>query len=186
MLPTWSRFLIFPLLGGFLGYLTNWIAITLLFRPRRKILGIQGILQKRKAILAEKASEVIREYLLNTNELKKVVDKEKVRQSIKKLVDKTLFLMPRMGRKVLASTLREITYLYFFDKDGYIKDEMLELALSDTDLENIVKEKILNYEIAELEMIIKKASSTEITFILMSGAVLGLIIGLIESFLPFF
>ncbi|MCK4796520.1 MAG: DUF445 family protein [Spirochaetes bacterium] len=183
-LPEWSKFIIFPLLGSLLGYLTNWIAITLLFRPRKKILGIQGLLEKRKMIIAQKAGELIREYLLNTGELKKVIDKEKVKQSIAKLVDKTLIFMPKLGKRLLSKTLREITYLYFFDKDGYIKDEMLELALSDADLENIVTEKIMNYDINELEHIIKKAAGTEISFILLSGAVLGFIIGIIEAFLP--
>ena len=184
LLPEWSKFIIFPILGGFLGYLTNWIAIKLLFRPRKKILGIQGLLEKRKIIIAQKAAEVIRQYLLNTNELKKVVDKQKVKQSISKLVDKTLILVPNIGKRILSKVLRELTYFYFFDKDGLIKDEMLELAINDTDLENIITEKIINYDISQLEEIIKKASGTEITFILLSGAVLGLIIGIIEALLP--
>jgi uncharacterized membrane protein YheB (UPF0754 family) len=183
-LPEWSRFVLFPIIGGLLGYMTNWIAITLLFKPRKKILGIQGLLQKRKVTIAQKAAEVIREYLLNTQELKKVVDKEKVEKSIEKLVEKTLYLVPGAGQKVLSKILRDLTYLYFFDKDGYIKDEMLELALSDADLENIIIEKILNYDIGELEKIIKKASGTEIRFILFSGLVLGILIGIIEAFLP--
>ena len=185
LLPLWSKFLIYPLLGSFLGYITNWIAIKLLFRPKNKILGIQGLLQKRKFLIAQKAGEVIREYLLSTQEIKKVVDKDKVKKSINKLVDKTLFLVPKLGKRVLSKILREITYLYFFDKSGYIKDEMLELALSDADLENIIKEKIINYDIGELENIINKVSHTEIRFILYSGAILGLFIGIIEALLPF-
>lgn len=186
ILPPWSKFIIYPLLGSFLGYITNWIAIKLLFRPKKKILGIQGLLQKRKALIAQKAGEAIREYLLNTKEIKKVVDKDKVKKSIIKLVDKTLVFVPRLGKRILSKILREMTYLYFFDKkSGYLKDEMLELALSDSDLENIIKDKIMNYDIGELEDIINKVSHTEISFILYSGAVLGLIIGIFEALLPF-
>jgi uncharacterized membrane protein YheB (UPF0754 family) len=186
ILPAWSKFIIYPFLESFLGYITNWIAIKLLFRPKKKIFGIQGLLQKRKSLLAQKAGEAIREYLLNTQEIKKVVDKEKVKKSINKLVDKTLLFVPRLGKKALSKILREMTYLYFFDKkSGYIKDEMLELALSDSDLENIIREKIMNYDIGEIEDIINKVSHTEIRFILYSGAVLGLIVGIIEVFLPF-
>jgi uncharacterized membrane protein YheB (UPF0754 family) len=183
-LPYWSRFLISPLVGGFVGFITNWIAITLLFRPKKKILGIQGLLQKRKSLIAQKAAEIIREYLLNTNEIKKVVDKKKVEDSIKKLVDRTLKYFPGFGKKLLSKVLRDMTYFYFFDKSGYIKDEMLELALSDADLENIVTEKIMNYDISELEKIIKQASGPEINFILISGLVLGVIIGLLQALLP--
>ncbi len=186
ILPQWSKFIIYPFLGAFVGYITNWIAIKLLFRPKKKILGIQGLLQKRKELLAQKAGEAIREYLLNTQEIKKVVDKDKVKKSINKLVDRTLVYVPHLGKKVLSKILREMTYLYFFDKkSGYIKDEMLELALSDSDLENIIKEKIMSYDIGELENIINKVSHTEISFIIYSGAVLGLIVGILELFLPF-
>jgi uncharacterized membrane protein YheB (UPF0754 family) len=181
----WNKFIIYPFLGGFIGYITNWVAIKLLFRPKEKIFGIQGLIQKRKAILAEKISVIIREYLLNTSEIKKVVDKDKVRSSINKLVDKTLSLLPKIGRKILSKTLREITYLYFFDSDGFVKDEILELALSDADLENIIKNKILNYDIGKLEAIIYKVSSTEIKFILWTGGVIGFLIGIIQAFLPF-
>lgn len=178
------KIIIYPLLGALIGYSTNWIAITLLFKPKNKIFGIQGLLQKRKRLIAEKAAELIREYLLNTNELKKVLDKTKVKESIFKLVDRSIRVVPGPIKKLISKTLREIVYKFFFDKEGYIKDEILELALSDADLENIVIEKIMNYDITELEKIIKQASSVEINFILFSGAVLGMIIGLIQAFIP--
>jgi len=184
ILPAWSKFILHPLLGGIIGYLTNWVAITLLFKPKNKILGVQGLLQKRKRIIAETAAEVIRQYLLNTAELKKVVDKDKVRDSISKLVDKTIILLPKTLKKMLSKILRELTYFYFFDKNGYMKDEIIELAVSDSDLEKIVIDKIMDYDISEIERIIKKASSTEISFILWSGAALGVLIGIIQALLP--
>ncbi|HNZ26935.1 MAG TPA: DUF445 family protein [Spirochaetota bacterium] len=179
------RYVTYPLLGAGLGSMTNWIAITLLFRPRKKILGVQGLLQKRKGLIAVKAAEIIREYLLNTNELKKVMDKDKARTGIDRLVEKTLAIVPRLGRKIFSKALREIAYKFFFDDEGYVKKEILELALNDSDLEKIVVEKISNYDISELERIIKKASGAEINFIIWSGGVLGFFVGLVEVFLPF-
>lgn len=179
------RFIIYPFLGAFLGYITNWIAITLLFRPRKKILGIQGLLEKRKEIIAKKAAEVVREYLFNTKELQKVMNKRKVENSINKLVDKTLLKFPSLIKKGFSVVLREITYAYFFDKNGLIKDEIMELAITDTEFEKVVIDKINGYDISEIEKIIKKASGTEMMFILTSGAVLGFIVGMVEAILPF-
>ena len=179
------RFIIYPFLGAFLGYITNWIAITLLFRPKKKILGIQGLLEKRKDIIAKKAAEVIREYLFNTKELQKVMNKKKVEESINKLVEKTLLRFPSLIKKGFSIILREVTYAYFFDKNGLIKDEIMDLAITDTEFEKIVIDKINGYDISQIEKIIKKASGPEIMFILISGAVLGFIIGLIEALLPF-
>ena len=47
-----------PIIGFFIGYVTNWIAIIMLFHPRRKIFGIQGVIPKRKEILAQKIGEI--------------------------------------------------------------------------------------------------------------------------------
>jgi uncharacterized membrane protein YheB (UPF0754 family) len=53
------QILIFVLVGGLIGYFTNTLAIYMLFHPRKSLLGIQGIIPKRKDKLAEKISENI-------------------------------------------------------------------------------------------------------------------------------
>jgi len=60
----------------------------------------------------------------------------------------------------------------------------MELAITDTEFEKIVIDKINSYDISQIEKIIKKASGPEMMFILISGAVLGFIIGIIEALLP--
>ncbi|MBN1197033.1 MAG: DUF445 family protein [Candidatus Aminicenantes bacterium] len=180
----WPRLLIFPLLGALLGYLTNWLAITLLFRPRRRILGIQGLLEKRKAEIARNTAQIVRTHLLNTKEIRRLVDRNKARRSIDRLVDRQLSLMPRLARRVLSRGLRELTYHYVFDGDGYVKEEILELALNDADLEKIMVDKITATDLSQLERIIRQASGPEIRFILFSGAILGFLVGLVEALLP--
>jgi uncharacterized membrane protein YheB (UPF0754 family) len=58
----WKIFLI-PLTGFVIGYFTNYIAIKMLFHPRRKILWIKGVLPKRKEILARKIGEITPEIM---------------------------------------------------------------------------------------------------------------------------
>jgi len=41
-------------MGFVIGFLTNWLAILALFRPRRRILGFQGLLPRYKKELAKK------------------------------------------------------------------------------------------------------------------------------------
>ena len=48
------RFAFFPLIGAFIGLVTNWIAIRLLFRPRRRMLGFQGLIPKYRREIAER------------------------------------------------------------------------------------------------------------------------------------
>jgi uncharacterized membrane protein YheB (UPF0754 family) len=58
-----NSYIILPLTGAVIGYLTNYIAIKFLFYPRNKKFGIQGLIPKRKEILAEKIAEASLEFL---------------------------------------------------------------------------------------------------------------------------
>ena len=52
-----SPYIVFPVVGFFIGWITNVIAITFLFHPRKKILGFQGIIPHRRKELAKRISE---------------------------------------------------------------------------------------------------------------------------------
>jgi uncharacterized membrane protein YheB (UPF0754 family) len=56
-------FIILPIIGALIGWITNYIAIKMLFHPRKKILGFQGIIPKRKKILSEKISQASLSFL---------------------------------------------------------------------------------------------------------------------------
>jgi uncharacterized membrane protein YheB (UPF0754 family) len=43
--------------GFIIGFLTNWLAILSLFRPRKKILGFQGLIPRYKAEIGEKIGD---------------------------------------------------------------------------------------------------------------------------------
>jgi uncharacterized membrane protein YheB (UPF0754 family) len=49
---------IISVIAGFvIGFLTNWLAILSLFRPRKKVLGFQGLLPRYKREIGENISE---------------------------------------------------------------------------------------------------------------------------------
>ncbi len=58
-----NPFIIFPPIGALIGWLTNYIAIKMLFYPRKKFMGFQGIIPKRKQILSEKISQASLSFL---------------------------------------------------------------------------------------------------------------------------
>ncbi|WP_301924367.1 DUF445 domain-containing protein, partial [Ferruginibacter sp.] len=65
----WIGNIITILLSTFTGWVTTWIAIKMLFHPRRpiKILGltIQGIFPKNQRLIAEKLGQVVGKELLS-------------------------------------------------------------------------------------------------------------------------
>lgn len=58
-----TKILLIPVIGFIIGYFTNYIAIKMLFHPRKKIFGIQGVLPKRKEILARKIGQITPEIM---------------------------------------------------------------------------------------------------------------------------
>lgn len=57
------KILLIPVIGFIIGSATNYLAIIMLFHPRKKILGIQGLIIKRKQILAKKIGEAAPEIM---------------------------------------------------------------------------------------------------------------------------
>ena len=70
MLTLTTKIILMPIIGFIIGYFTNYIAIKMLFHPRNKILGIQGVIPKRKSQLARNISHISPE--LMPSEFKKI------------------------------------------------------------------------------------------------------------------
>ena len=87
--------LIPPSIGAIIGYFTNYIAIKMLFRPRKAyyFLGKRlpftpGLIPSKRGKLAEAIARVVRENLLTEESVKQRLNEENVRESIRSLVDR--------------------------------------------------------------------------------------------------
>ncbi len=94
-----STYIVAPLVGGFIGYITNDIAIRMLFRPHtaKYIFGMKvpftpGIIPKEKGRIAEAIGDVISNNLMNKEVLEKTLLSDemltKIRTSIDNFVSK--------------------------------------------------------------------------------------------------
>ncbi|KAK2324305.1 hypothetical protein XC50_00515, partial [Clostridioides difficile] len=69
------RILILAVIGGFIGYVTNVVAIRLIFRPIEPIkipilnIEIVGLIPKRRAEIAANVGEIIQEEFLSMDEI---------------------------------------------------------------------------------------------------------------------
>jgi uncharacterized membrane protein YheB (UPF0754 family) len=99
------RFLVYPLLGAFVGYITNYIAIKLLFRPKRRVLGVQGLLPKRKAEIAKRAGELVNDYLVNSEAIRLKIDIHKLHGAIDRFLGRGKALMQPSRRASAATRL---------------------------------------------------------------------------------
>lgn len=89
-----ASYIIAPLLGGVIGYITNDIAIRMLFRPHtaKYLFGMHipftpGIIPKEKGRIAEAVGGVISENLMNNEVLEKYLLSEEMIEKIKSAVE---------------------------------------------------------------------------------------------------
>lgn len=136
-----------PLIGAGIGYITNWIAVKMMFRPLTPIkIGkftlpfTPGIIPKNKSRIAESIGETISENLLTEEALKKTLLAEEMKQSLKYKVIETLNSISE----------KEITSKDFICQ--YIPENSYNMCLNNINekLTNSIYETIINYDIGKI------------------------------------
>ncbi len=99
-------YLIPPLLGAFIGYITNYIAIRMLFRPLRpwRLFGLRipltpGIIPAKRHELAEKIGDMVGSHLLTSEDVGRALEKKSFRRDLQEAVAEKLggFLDRELG-----------------------------------------------------------------------------------------
>lgn len=100
-----------PIIGGVIGYFTNYIAVKMLFRPLKPIkIGkytlpfTPGIIPKRKPALAHALGQAVGNSLLNKDELTKVLTSDHMRQTI------TNGIVKGFNDNVIERSIREVGF----------------------------------------------------------------------------
>ena len=102
----WLPYLMPPLLGALIGYVTNYIAIRMLFRPLHpwRLFGIRlpltpGIIPAKRGELAKRMGEMVGSHLLTTEDVRKTLEKPAFQRELKGAVNDKLrtFLDRELG-----------------------------------------------------------------------------------------
>ncbi len=185
-----------PLISSFIGWITTWVAIKMLFHPRKPVnilgLSIQGVFPKRQRQVAEQLGRVVANELIHFDEiaaqLKDPDQLNSLAPTIEKHLDNFLHVklkekMPVISMFVGEGTLQKI-------KEGMMEEIALLLpevihqytdSLSKKiDIEKMVTDKVANYSSDKLEEILQAVMKKEFWFLEVVAAVLGLLIGLLQ------
>lgn len=189
---TWDLILL-PIVAALIGWGTNVIAIKMLFWPRRPLKFFKweflGVLPKRKAEIAESIGDVLNNDLLPIHDLVDAINTKDNRHRVTKIISNNLTgkidrLLPRFMADAAKSKFShhlegfiavEIESL-FAQLGDTISQELQENQL----LGNLVEEKINSFDLMELEVLVLKVAQNELRYIEVFGAVIGLIIGIIQ------
>ena len=188
-----------PIISAFIGWFTNWIAIKMLFHPKKpvKILGITfvGIFPKRQAQFAEKLGKLVSAELLSFQDIEsKITNPDNINQLMPqidahidhflrvKLADQmpviSMFIGDKTIQQMKSVFMTELTELF----PGIMKSYMGNLQ-RDLDLEKIVIEKVKGFSSDKLEQILNDIMAKEFRFVEIIGGVLGFLIGIIQVIL---
>jgi uncharacterized membrane protein YheB (UPF0754 family) len=184
-----------PIIAGLIGWITNYIAVKMIFRPRREIrfagIRIIGLIPKRKHDLAIKIAETIEKELISHKDIREILQSEDFHlhagDMIRKKIDDFI------GEKLAANTL--LAMFIPSELSGKFSDMIMEELqkelpdLIDTlfasvenkiDFRNIIQNKIDGFDLSKLESIIYAIAAKELKAIEVLGGVLGFIVGLIQ------
>jgi uncharacterized membrane protein YheB (UPF0754 family) len=188
--------IIIPLISAFIGWVTNWVAIKMLFHPRqpKKILGVtfHGIFPKRQKQFAEKLGKLVSAEFLSFDDIEQKISNPENLKKIMPMIENHVddFLRNKLGNempvismfigdktinKLKESFMKEIEILFPLVMKKYaanLKDEL--------DLEKIVIEKVSGFSSDKLEEVLQQIMSKEFRFVEIIGAVIGFIIGLVQ------
>lgn len=69
----WTQIFFAVSIGGLVGFSTNWVAIKMLFHPRVKVFGVQGVVPSRRHELARSVGETLEEHLISGDRMHKLL-----------------------------------------------------------------------------------------------------------------
>lgn len=194
------RILILAVIGGLIGYITNVIAIKLIFRPINPIkipilnLEIIGMIPKRKLEIASNVAQVIEEQFFSFDDIIENVITEQDKQIIidyikvrvKLVLNEKLGLIPSSIRSLVQNYISEIIEDEIKSGVDELSEELIIKANNRINIKEIVENKINELDLYELETIILQIIKKELKQIEVLGLILGFFIGIIQGIITIF
>ena len=187
------KLLLLAAVGGFIGLVTNYIAIRLLFRPYKPVKLLSAIKYRelfcKETELAVSIGNVIEKQLLAPEEILNELVSEKdisflkeaiVTNVVKILKDKLPGFLHGFTDKTIKKQLDA-----FMEKDGdrYIREMLNNVITNATQLKisDKVVDKINSLDLVSFESIVLSVVKKELKHIEYLGGVLGFLIGLVQG-----
>lgn len=199
-------------IGGFIGWITNWLAVKAIFRPRepKKFLFIeyQGLMPKRHLELADSVGKLVDGELINAEMLVNQVKPEDLEPFVKDIASKARKDVEERLKASLADFTKKIPFMHSFTADSFIGSmmdkaeseifnivqkqlpELIETAGKQVcekfSVQKIVTEKIAEMDIFKIEELFDRIANKEMKAIVHLGGILGVIVGAIQFLIQYY
>ncbi|MDK0975816.1 DUF445 family protein [Clostridium perfringens] len=138
-------YIIGALIGAVIGYITNWLAIKMLFRPReaKYIFGMKlpftpGLIPKEKSRIANKVGETVGTHLLNSDSLSKALKDDKIKAKFNEVAKEKINQVINSNSTLEQSLKNTLGENYYALKGNMINN------ITKTILESIQEEEFKN------------------------------------------
>lgn len=190
------KLILIPLVSAAIGWITNKIAVWLLFNPKEPIKFLfwtfQGVFPKRQDAIAARIGDLVADELLSAHSIKEQVFTDENQSSI------VNFVLVRVDMYLEHEFKKEHWFLNMFMGDG-TKTQMkteLERKLYDSlddisenfhtyleekvNIRKLVSDRISSLDSGQVNSLMNQILKSELSFIELTGAILGFMIGLIQ------
>lgn len=188
-----------PVIAAGIGWVTNYLAVKMLFHPRREVkvagLRLHGVFPKRQKELAERLGEIVSEELFSieevTGKLGQMAASDDVSQLVADRIEQTIRnklvkSFPMLSMFLSDDMVEKVTGLFLSDLKGMLEDVAGEIGAKleeEIDVKATVREKVAAFSTDKLEEMLFAIMKKEFRFIEVVGAVLGFLIGSVQVLL---
>ena len=192
-----TRLVIMPVVGGLIGWFTNYLAVKMLFRPRRPMglpgLKVQGLVPRRLSELARSVGEVVEREFISHDDVHKALSDPEFLQSLRPHLEEQVdaFLSRRVVRSNVWLRIAFSTDAVMRLKKRVVDElvaslpEMVEGITANLQdrlhFGELVRSKIEAFELDRLEETVTKVAARELKAIEVFGGVIGFAIGLVQA-----
>ncbi|AWT59253.1 MAG: hypothetical protein DF168_00434 [Candidatus Moanabacter tarae] len=187
-----------PFFTALIGWLTNKVAIKMLFRPMRpvRIFGWdwQGLVPKRQSEIAAKTGEIVERELLGKHIIRENIERVDLAPYLQdlaaQLIDEGIVgfvkKIPLLGSfidETKLETLRNVVSVEAAKMAPTIRSKLAEEAEQKLDISSYVESQINSFDLDQLERVVHQVANKEFSTIELLGGVLGFVVGLFQLLL---
>ena len=195
--PVLQTWVLVPAIGGVIGWVTNWIAVKMIFRTIRaqKILGlrVQGLVGRRQPELARAIGRVVGSHLVEHKDVLQALQKLDFDAMLAGVIEKGLApkvqelrSLPLIGGFLTEERVRDLQKAIqkgVLSHREALLDEIEKGLARGLDVPALVEQKVAAFPVEKLELLILEVADRELKTITWLGGVLGVIIGFGQAWL---
>jgi uncharacterized membrane protein YheB (UPF0754 family) len=191
-----------PVVAAIIGYSTNYLAVKMLFHPRDKkrilFFDVQGIFPKRQEALGARLGEIVARELVSVDDIsekiKQAASSDQMQQAVDEHLDRLIreklpVIFPMMSMFLndeLIVKIKKVFQAEILNITSDLTDKMSGNLKQTLNIEEMVREKVVQFSSDKLEAVLFEIMRKEFKFIEIVGGILGFVIGVVQVMIVYF